>query len=35
MTPRELAALLKGAAGAARGSVNRAGLAGLMARFPD
>jgi uncharacterized phage protein (TIGR02216 family) len=35
MTPRELAALLKGATGAAPGSLNRAALAGLMARFPD
>jgi uncharacterized phage protein (TIGR02216 family) len=35
MTPRELSALLKGAAGAAPGWLDRTGLARLMARFPD
>ncbi len=35
MTPRELAAALRAAAGPPRPRLDRAGLAALMARFPD
>lgn len=35
LTPRELAAAMRAVAGPARLPLDRAGLAGLMARFPD
>lgn len=35
LTPRELAAALRAWSGPARAPLDRAGLAGLMARFPD
>ncbi|WP_281063231.1 rcc01693 family protein [Ancylobacter gelatini] len=35
MTPRELAAAMTAHAGPARAAMDRAGLEGLMARFPD
>ncbi|MGA0561210.1 rcc01693 family protein [Ancylobacter sp. VNQ12] len=35
LTPRELAAAIETVAGPARAPLGRAGLAALMARFPD
>jgi len=35
LTPRELGAALTALGGGARAALDRAGLAGLMARFPD
>ncbi|PZQ80501.1 MAG: phage tail assembly chaperone [Ancylobacter novellus] len=35
LTPRELAAAIEAVAGPARTPLGRAGLAALMARFPD
>ncbi|MCS0494181.1 phage tail assembly chaperone [Ancylobacter sp. MQZ15Z-1] len=35
LTPRELAAAMEAVSGPARAPLDRAGLAALMARFPD